>query len=107
VRIFVYGTLMRAPLRRRLLRRDVPAAAAVLHDWERVRLRGTRYPTLRRRFRGRVEGMVLQVSARGLARLSAYEGPAYRFVRVAVRLPCGNTAAHAWIAPGVTHRIWP
>lgn len=86
----------------------MPAQPAVLRGWARVGLRFTPYPTLRRRFRAEVAGAVLAVSARGLARLVAYEGPRYRFARVAVRRADGKTVpACAWIAPGATLRPWP
>jgi hypothetical protein len=41
-----------------------------------------------------------------LARLAAYEGPAYRLTRVVVQTPNGKTAAHTWIAPGGTRLPW-
>jgi hypothetical protein len=41
-----------------------------------------------------------------MRRLVAYEGPAYRLARVVVQTADGNTAAHAWIAPGGTRRSW-
>ena len=79
---------------------------ATLTGWRRVVLRGTRYPTLRRDRRGAVSGAVVKVPAPVLRRLVAYEGPAYRLVRVVVQTPNGKTAANAWIAPGGTRRPW-
>ena len=56
--------------------------------------------------RGLVTGAVIDVPARVLARLAAYEGPAYRLKRVVVATPNGKTAAHTWIAPAATRRPW-
>jgi hypothetical protein len=61
---------------------------------------------LRRHRAGRVCGVIVNVPARALARLAAYEGPAYRLTRVVVQTANGNTAAHAWIAPAGTRRPW-
>ncbi len=99
MRLFLYGTL----LGDRRLARSLPAT---LTGWRRVVLRGTRYPTLRRDRLGVVSGAVVDVPAPVLRRLVAYEGPAYRLVRVVVRTANGKTAAHAWIAPGGTRRSW-
>ena len=76
-------------------------------------LRFTPYPTLRKAWRGRVEGAVVEVDAAGLRRLMAYEGPRYRLMRVAVRRIRGNnagianTGAFVWIAAAATGRPWP
>jgi gamma-glutamylcyclotransferase (GGCT)/AIG2-like uncharacterized protein YtfP len=69
-------------------------------------LRGTSYPTLRRKRDGSVCGVVVDVPARVLGRLVAYEGPRYRLTRVVVRTEAGKTTAYAWIAPGGTRRPW-
>jgi hypothetical protein len=55
---------------------------------------------------GAVHGGLLVVPARSLARLAAYEGAAYRLMRVVVATPTGKTAAHTWIAPGGTRLPW-
>jgi gamma-glutamylcyclotransferase (GGCT)/AIG2-like uncharacterized protein YtfP len=99
LRLFIYGTLLGD-------QRLGGGTPATLKGWRRVRLRGTRYPTLRRDRTGDVAGTVVDVPARLLGRLVAYEGPRYRLTRVVVRTPKGNTAAHAWIAPGGTRRPW-
>jgi len=69
-------------------------------------MRDGRYPTLRRDRTGSVRGAVVTVRGHVLARLAAYEGPAYRLTRVVVDTPNGKTAANAWIAPGETHVSW-
>lgn len=109
MRLFVYGTLLHAEtLARRagdsaLSARLVPAA---LPGWRRVALRGERYPTLRRHRGGMVRGAVLTVPARALARLTAYEVPAYRLTRVVVVISKRKTIVQTWIAPGGTRHLW-
>jgi gamma-glutamylcyclotransferase (GGCT)/AIG2-like uncharacterized protein YtfP len=105
VRLFLYGTLLDPTTFAGIAGRDLPRTPAVLPGWRRVALPGGRYPTLRR---GRVSvaGVIVAVDAVALARLSAYEGPAYRLTPVVVRTARGNTLAHAWIAPGGTDRDW-
>jgi len=127
MRLFVYGTLLHAgTLASRGGHINLPARMlpAGLPGWRRVALRGERYPTLRRQRAGptlrrqragptlrrqragTVRGAVVTVPARALARLAAYEGPAYRLTRVVVVTPNGKTAVHAWIAPGGTRSLW-
>jgi gamma-glutamylcyclotransferase (GGCT)/AIG2-like uncharacterized protein YtfP len=109
MRLFVYGTLLHAgTLASRGGHINLPARMlpAGLPGWRRVALRGGRYPTLRRQRAGIVRGAVVTVPARALARLAAYEGPAYRLTRVVVVTPNGKTAVHAWIAPGGTRSLW-
>lgn len=109
MRLFLYGTLLDpATLAARsgnavLWIRQQPAR---LPGWQRVRLRGSPYPTLRRYRAGCVAGVVVDVSAPALARLAAYEGPPYRLTRVVVQTAKGKTTAHTWIAPGGTSRQW-
>jgi len=55
---------------------------------------------------GVVQGRLIAVPARSLAHLAAYEGAAYRLVRVVVETSSGKTAAHAWIASGGTNHPW-
>lgn len=108
-RLFLYGTLMDEVVLRtrsgdpRLPARSVPATLA---GWRRVAMRGGRYPTLRRSLHGRVSGAMVTVPSHALARLAAYEGPAYRLIWVVVQTTRGKTAAFTWIAPGGTSRPW-
>lgn len=107
MRLFVYGTLLEpARLRRLSGGRAVPRPAR-LAGWERVRLRGTPFPTLSRRFRGTVAGAVIDVDAATLRRMMAWEGPSYRLARLVVDGPSGKTGAFIWIAPAATRRPWP
>jgi gamma-glutamylcyclotransferase (GGCT)/AIG2-like uncharacterized protein YtfP len=99
MRLFVYGTLLDDPT-------IGPGVPAMLNGWRRVGLRGTRYPTLRRERRGSVAGAIIDVPAQVLARLAAYEGPAYRLRRLVVRTDSGKIAAFAWVAAGATRRSW-
>ena len=109
IRLFLYGTLLDAE---NLASRGGQAglnlrlAPATLQGWRRVAVRGGRYPTLRRDRAGFVHGALLTTPARVLARLAAYEGPAYRLARVVVRTANGKTAARTWIAPGGTRLPW-
>ena len=100
--LFVYGTLLdpavltRVSGHPRLARR---LRAARLFGQARVRLRGTPYPTLLARDGAVTAGALLRVSPTILARLRAYEGPAYRLCPVRVMTERGPCRAHAWIAP--------
>ena len=104
--IFLYGTLLRPALLARFAGRALPLMPATLPGWRRVRLRGTRYPTLRRA-RACVAGGLARADAAALRRLCAYEGVRYRLVRVTVRVAGRPLAARAWIAAAATHRPWP
>jgi len=109
MRLFLYGTLLNpATLAQRSGDPAAPrrCVAATLHDWQRVALPGGRYPTLQRQPGGAVHGAMVDVDAEATRRLAAYEGKAYRLVRVVVATAGGNTAANVWIAPGGTRRPW-
>jgi hypothetical protein len=106
MRLFLYGTLLDPDLMAKLAGRPIPVVPATLHGWRRVAPPGGRYPTLRRA-RDTVIGAVATVNHRALARLTAYEGPAYRPRSLIVSLACSKTVAQAWIAPGGTRRGWP
>jgi gamma-glutamylcyclotransferase (GGCT)/AIG2-like uncharacterized protein YtfP len=105
MRLFLYGTLLDPELMTRLAGRPIPVISATLDGWRRVALPGSRYPTLRRA-RGTVFGAVVTVNGRTLARLTAYEGPAYSLKQLTVSVARGKTVAQAWIAPGGTCRGW-
>ena len=109
MRLFLYGTLLDAEtLAARGGHTGLAAhlVRATLRGWQRVLLRRARYPTLRRQRDGVVHGALLDAPSRVLARLAAYEGPAYRLTRVVVQTANGKTVAHTWIAPGATRREW-
>ena len=108
-RVFLYGTLLdRTTLAARSgdLALAARTAHAALAGWRRVALRGTRYPTLRRHRATRVCGVIVDVPARALARLAAYEGPRYRLRRVVVQTTKRKSPAFAWIASAGTRRNW-
>ena len=107
MRLFLYGTLLDPARLAACAGPGLRPVAAVLRGYRRVGLRFTPYPTLTRAWRGRVEGAVVDVTAPGVRRLMAYEGPRYRLLRVAVRSVRGNTVAFAWIAAAATRRPWP
>jgi gamma-glutamylcyclotransferase (GGCT)/AIG2-like uncharacterized protein YtfP len=106
MRLFLYGTLRDPDLLARFAGRAVPTMPATLHGWRRVGLRDSRYPTLRRA-RDEVDGVLAIVDRLALARIAAYEGPAYRLMPIVVRTAHGDVAARAWIASGGTRRDWP
>ncbi|WP_162530612.1 gamma-glutamylcyclotransferase family protein [Rhodovastum atsumiense] len=106
MRLFLYGTLVDPRRLAGFAGRALPRLPARLPGWRRVALPGGRWPSLRRG-PGEVEGVVVTVDAATLRRLTAYEGPAYRLVRLWVRTARGGLPAYAWIAPGTTRRPWP
>jgi gamma-glutamylcyclotransferase (GGCT)/AIG2-like uncharacterized protein YtfP len=109
MRLFLYGTLLDAGMLSRRGGRAVAASRmiqATLHGWQRVARRGGRYPTLRRDRTGAVRGALVDVPAPALGRLVAYEGPAYRLLRVVVATSNGKSSACTWIAPAGTRRPW-
>ena len=109
MRLFLYGTLLDAGTRARrggtprAYRRGKPAR---LHGWQRVTLRGTAFPTLRRVRTGVVYGTLLDVDAHCLARLAAWEGPEYRLRRVLVQAGGRRLSVRCWVAPAGTCRAW-
>ncbi len=90
MRLFVYGTLLDADLRRALLgpaARRLSVTNAVLKGYRRVALHGGAYPALRRDAAARVDGCVLAGTDRTVeARLTAYEGEEYRYARRPVEI---------------------
>jgi len=115
LRLFLYGSLADAAMLAR--QSGEPALArrlsrATLSGHRRVALRAEPYPTLIRDARGAVAGLLAPgISARALARLSAYEGPRYRLRAVMVRTDAGaRLGARAWIASpraADPRRPWP
>ncbi len=94
-RLFVYGTLLDADLRRAILgpgARQLRETTAALIGYRRVALPGGTYPTLRRDPAARVDGSVLEGLDRTMeARVVASEGDEFLYasrpVRVAGRRP--------------------
>ena len=101
MRVFLYGTLTDPEVVRRVAGDDRflrAARPALLPGWRRARLRGTPYPTLVRDAEAAVHGLVAEVPSAVLRRLSAYEGPLYRFLHVRVWCAGATLVARAWIA---------
>lgn len=106
MRLFLYGTLLDKARLSRLAGRALPLVPARLAGWRRVGLRATPYPTLVRAC-GTVAGAVVVADAAALRRLSAYEGPRYRQVRLAVRAGDGRVVpAWVWVGDAPTRRPW-
>lgn len=102
MRVFLYGTLTDPAVAWRVAGHDGflrAARPALLAGYRRARLRGTPYPTLVRDATSVVHGLLAEVPPAVLRRLSAYEGPLYRFVRVRVLCAGATLVARAWIAP--------
>jgi hypothetical protein len=90
MRFFFYGTLLDPDVTALVLGRRLPPAAFVaasLPGHARRRARGVSYPILVRDPNGEVPGAVVGgLSARDVARLSAYEGPRYRIAPLKVKV---------------------
>jgi len=89
--LFVYGTLQDDARVRRIVGRRLAWRPAELRGYYRTLDPTIGYPVVRRRAGARVQGrLLLEVTARTLAALDAYEGDAYRRVRARVRLSDGT-----------------
>ena len=90
MRFFFYGTLLDRDVTALVLGRRLPAQAfvpAVLPGYSRWRVQGGSYPVSIPDRHGSVGGAVVRgLSARDVARLSAYEGPGYRVAALKVRI---------------------
>ena len=105
--LFLYGSLLDAALFRRVAGVPLAGLPAVLPGWRRVAMTYGPYPTLRRDPGGMVEGLLVQVDGRALAKLSDYEGPRWRMREVVPVVEGRAVAAHAWIAAGGSRKPWP
>jgi hypothetical protein len=89
MRFFFYGTLLDYDITALVLGRRLPPAAFVaasLPGHARRRVKGASYPIVVRDPNGAVPGVIVNgLSARDVARLTAYEGPGYRVVPLRVR----------------------
>lgn len=89
MRFFFYGTLLDRDVMALVLGRRLPPqafVAASLPGHARWRVKGASYPIVVRDPCGEVPGAVVGgLSARDVARLTAYEGPGYRVVSLRVR----------------------
>lgn len=99
-RLFVYGTLLDAAVRRRVTRsphQPDHLPRAVLKNFRRVGVPGETYPAVHRLNGHSVKGGLLDVrSDREWRRLKAYETDEYRLDRVSVLLPGTNSRTTAW-----------
>jgi hypothetical protein len=90
MRFFFYGTLLDSDVTALVLGRRLPPTAFVpasLPGHARRRAKGVSYPVLVRDPGGEVAGAIVGgLSARDVARLSAYEGPRYRIAPLKVRV---------------------
>ena len=88
MRFFFYGTLLDYDVAALVLGRRLPPAAFVaasLPGHARRRAKGASYPIVVRDPNGAVPGVIVGgLSARDVARLTAYEGPGYRVVPLRV-----------------------
>lgn len=108
MKIFVYGTLADKDAfgrcaGRPLRHEPVPAR---LHGFARVKLRGARYPTLRRAPGAQVPGMVMRINADMLVRLQAYESVRYRLMRVRLAAADGAHRALVFMGDAPTRILW-
>ncbi|CAN5214041.1 hypothetical protein BH10PSE6_BH10PSE6_13700 [soil metagenome] len=90
MRFFFYGTLLDRDVTALVLGRRLPPTAflpAALPGHARRRVKGASYPIVVRDPSSEVEGAIVGgLSARDVARLSAYEGPRYRVAPLKVRI---------------------
>ncbi|MBK8175725.1 MAG: gamma-glutamylcyclotransferase [Rhodospirillales bacterium] len=97
MRLFFYGTLIDPEILQAVLRRRVDRSCrcrAVLAGYRRVFRRGAVYPVLVPADGARVEGVLVhRLSARDVARLSAYEGKDYRLAPISVNLGAGRSVS--------------
>ena len=113
--LFVFGTLMDAKTRFRVLGRTLPRSwirPVRVDGYVRVQVAGRPYPMLAAKAGGRVMGLAIRnLSPRDFARLDEYEGEEYIRAPVGVRLSSGRMAraetylCPSWVAP--SGKKWP
>jgi gamma-glutamylcyclotransferase (GGCT)/AIG2-like uncharacterized protein YtfP len=108
MKIFVYGTLTDKDAFGRCAGKPVVYAPvpAKLHGYARVKLRGARYPTLRRAPGSQVSGVVMRVNADMLVRLRNYESVRYRLVHVRLHSETGPQRAKVFVGDAATGIAW-
>jgi gamma-glutamylcyclotransferase (GGCT)/AIG2-like uncharacterized protein YtfP len=90
--LFTYGTLMDPAVWARVAREACECRRAVLHGYEARKLRGVSFPGLVKAPGGRTEGLLyLDVSAKAMARLDAYEDDFYTRITSPVELGDGKS----------------
>lgn len=108
MKLFLYGTLADPAALGRCAGRPVRLRPlpARLAGFTRVRLRGARYPTLRRAPGGEVQGVIMRVSAEMFLRLKNYESARYRVVQVRLATPEGPKRARCFYGDAPTRVAW-
>jgi gamma-glutamylcyclotransferase (GGCT)/AIG2-like uncharacterized protein YtfP len=108
MKIFLYGTLADPAGMGKCAGKPVRATPlpAILPGYQRVVLRGARYPTLRRAPREAVPGVIMRVNADMLVRLQAYESVRYRQIHVRLRTPHGHQRARCFMGDAATRIPW-
>lgn len=104
-RLFFYGTLLDPDIQRRVIGRELAGGALVpasLRGFRRVRAAGKWFPLLVPGLRtDRVEGgLALDLTAREIARIVAYENDGYALKRMTVELRGGKRARALVFVPG-------
>lgn len=90
--VFTYGSLMFAPVWRRVVHGAYASLPAVADGYVRQAIRGETYPGMVPLDAGSVEGVLyLDVDQDDIAALDAFEGEEYRRVPLAVTLASGET----------------
>lgn len=109
MRFFFYGTLLDSDVAALVLGRRLPPTAFVpasLPGHARRRVKGGSYPIVVRDPRGEVPGAIVGgLSARDVARLSAYEGPRYRIAPLRVKV--GGALTTVSVFEPVENRFQP
>lgn len=94
--LFVYGTLLSAQTRARVLGRAVAVRTARLTGYRRMSLAGRHYPGLVRARNGEVTGLLVEGLGKGdLRQLDRYEGQEYR--RHLLRIDTSSGPQQAWV----------
>ncbi|MDG3040021.1 NUDIX domain-containing protein [Roseicyclus marinus] len=102
--IFLFGTLLHAPLLRAVAGEDVPSVEAALPDAAVAGVAGAPYPVLVLRDGARARGQLIEVSGEALARLDFYEA-CFGYLRSPVEVVVAGVvrAAEVWRpGPGMT-----
>lgn len=93
-RIFLFGTLCHAPLRRIVAGTDLPARPAVLHGARVARVRDAAWPVLVDAPGARAEGLLVEAEGEALARLDFYEA-CFGYARQPVTVEVSGAAQQA------------
>ncbi|CAA6604775.1 conserved hypothetical protein [Rhodospirillaceae bacterium LM-1] len=107
-RLFFYGTLLDADLRRAVAGCEMMVEPAWLNGFRRVPVKAAAYPMLVASPRHRVDGLLTQeIGKRVLDRLIRYEGGEYRLVKRMVQGADGRLAEAGifFTHPGIQGRL--